>query len=154
MLQLKQSLGGVMGGLLKDPIKKCSRTIHPVYFKKTSAAPFGNRSAQLQGAWACSWADLQGLQGDPIKQRRDELRRKKILCLSAPSVKAPHFSRLLCWMGVPLVIQRTGPNGYLWRHISQPWISWLRRSSLPPHCSVGHLAYAGLTQFCLVCLSN
>ena len=42
------------------------------------------------------------------------------------------------WIGIHCAIQRTLPNGNLWRHISHPWISWLRRLSLPPHCSVGH----------------
>ena len=65
---------------------------HPVYFQKTSAAPFGNRSPQLRGAWVCTWADLQNLQGGaphPIKQRRDELRKRNVF------VSLPLWWRLL-----------------------------------------------------------
>ena len=78
-------------------------SLHPVYFKKTSAAPFGNRSPQLRGAWVCTWADLQNLQGGAAPPHKTETRwteKEKFLCLSAPLVKAPHFSRLLCWMGL------------------------------------------------------
>ena len=78
-------------------------TLHPVYFKKTSAAPFGNRSPQLRGAWVCSWADVQNLQGGAAPPHQTETRwteTNKFLCISAPPVQAPHFSRLLCWMGV------------------------------------------------------
>ena len=76
---------------------------HPVYFKKNSAAPFGNRSPLLRGAWICSWAHLQNLQGGAAPPHLTETRwteKDKFLCLSAPPVQAPHFERLLCWMGV------------------------------------------------------
>ena len=82
---------------------KFTMAMHPVYFKKTSAAPFGYMSPQLRGAWVCSWADLQNLQGGPAPPHQTETRwtgKKKFLCLSAPPVQAPHFGRLLCWMGV------------------------------------------------------
>ena len=77
--------------------------MHPVYFQKTSAAPFGNSSPQLRGAWVCTWADLQILQGGAAPPLQTETRWTKgeeFLCLSDPLVKAPHFCRLLCWMGV------------------------------------------------------
>ena len=81
-----------------------TRTLgHPVYFKKTSAAPFGNRSPQLGGAWVCSWADLKNLQGGAGPPHQTQTRwseKEKFLSLSAPQVQAPHFGRLLCWMGV------------------------------------------------------
>ena len=76
---------------------------HPVYFKKTSAAPLGNRSPQLRGAWVCTWADLQNLQGGAAPPHQTETRwteKEILLCLSAPLVKTPHFGRLLCWMGL------------------------------------------------------
>ena len=78
-------------------------TLHPVYFQKISAAPFGNMSPQLRGALVCSWADLQNLQGGAAPPHRTETRwteKESFLCLSAPPVQAPHFGRLLCWMGV------------------------------------------------------
>ena len=78
-------------------------TPHPVYFKNTSAAPFGNRSPQMQGAWVCTWADLQNLQGGAAPPHQTETRwteKEILLCLSAPLVKTPHFGRLLCWMGL------------------------------------------------------
>ena len=31
---------------------------------------------------------------------------------------------------------------------------WLGRSLVPPHWSVGHFPYVGLTQFCLVCINR
>ena len=77
--------------------------MHPVYFQKTSAAPFGNRSPQLRGAWVCTWADLQNLQWGAAPTLQTETRwteREEFLFLSDPLVKAPHFCRLLCWMGV------------------------------------------------------
>ena len=80
----------------------CSYCSHPVYFKKTSAAPFGNRSPQLWGAWVCIWADLQNLQGGAAPPHQTETRwtkKEKFLCLSAPLVKSPHFGRLLWWIG-------------------------------------------------------
>ena len=76
---------------------------HPVYFKKTSAAPFGNRSPQLRGAWVCTWADPQNHKGGAAPPHQTETRwtkKQKCLCLSAPLVKSPHFGRLLCWMGL------------------------------------------------------
>ena len=82
---------------------------HPVYFKKTSAAPFGNRSPQLQGAWVCTWADLQNLQGGAAPTHQTETRwteKEIFLCLSTPLVKTPHFGRLLFWMG----LARYSPN--------------------------------------------
>ena len=86
-----------------------STDTHPVYFKKTLAAPFGNRSPQLRGAWVCTWADLQNLQRGAAPPHKTETRwtdKEKFLCLSAPLVKAPHFCRLLCWMG----LARYSPN--------------------------------------------
>ena len=83
--------------------KKQNNKSHPVYFQKNSAAPFGNRSPQLRGAWVCSWAELQNLQGGAAPPQKTETRwteREEFLCLSDPLVKAPHFCRLLCWMGV------------------------------------------------------
>ena len=76
---------------------------HPVYFKKTSAAPFSNRSPKLRGACVCTWADQQNLQGGAAPPHQTEMRwteKDKFLCLSAPLVKTPHFSRLLCWLGL------------------------------------------------------
>ena len=103
---------------------------HPVYFKKISAAPFGNRSPQLRGAWVCTWADLQNLQGGAAPPHKTETRwtdKERILCLSAPLVKAPHFSRLLCWMG----LARYSRNySGCW---SEPFCRWL--SFFPLKCS-------------------
>ena len=109
---------------------------HPVYFQKTSAAPFGNRSPQLRGAWVCTWADLQNLQGGAAQPLQTETRwteRDEFLCLSDPLVKAPHFCRLLCWMGVARYSQNySGWEGVLyslnlqpnWHFNRQsPWIS-------------------------------
>ena len=63
---------------------------HPVYFKKTSAAPFGNRSRQLRGAWVCTF--LQNLQGGAALHHQTETRwteKEKFLWLSTPLVKPP-----------------------------------------------------------------
>ena len=46
------------------------------------------------------------------------------------------------------------PNGCLQGQEWQTSISWLGRSSVPPHWSVRHFPYVGLTQFCLVCLNR
>ena len=67
----------------------------------TCRAPFGSRSPQLWGAWVCTWAELQNFQGGVAPSHQTETRwteKEKFLCLSAPLVKAPHFSRLMCWM--------------------------------------------------------
>ena len=77
--------------------------LHPVYFKKISAAPFGNRSLQLRGAWVCTWAVLQILQGGAAPPHKTETRwteKERFLCLSALLVRAPHFSGLLCLNGL------------------------------------------------------
>ena len=51
-----------------------SINMHLVYFKKISAAPFGNRSLQLRGAWVCTWAVLQILQGGASPPHKTETR--------------------------------------------------------------------------------
>ena len=62
-----------------------SKSYHPVYFKKTSAAPFGNRGHQLRGAWVCAWADLPNLQGGSAPPHQTGTRwteKEQFLCLS------------------------------------------------------------------------
>ena len=53
-------------------------TVHPVYFQKTSAAPFGN-SPQLRGAWSAHEQTCKiSREKLPhhLKQGRDELRKR------------------------------------------------------------------------------
>ena len=52
---------------------------HPVYFQKTSAAPFGNRSPQPRGAWSAHEQTCKISREElphPLKQRQDELRNR------------------------------------------------------------------------------
>ena len=78
--------------LARKDFRKTRFPRHPVFFQKTSAAPFGNKSPQLRGAWVCSWADLQNLQGGAAPPHQTETRwteKEMLLHLAVALVKAP-----------------------------------------------------------------
>ena len=76
--------------------------VHLVHYQKTYAAPFGIICPQLRGAWSEHEQTCKIAREDlphPLKQRQDELRKGKSI-VSATLAKAPHFCRLLFWIGL------------------------------------------------------
>ena len=129
--------------------RNTAKNHHPVYFKKTSAAPFGNSSPQLRGAWICTWADLQNLQGRAAPPHQTETRwteKEIFLCLSALLVKSPHFGRLLCWMGLAKY-----SRNYSGCHLTQETLIGRSSHHLDMERLIGRSAYLILEgQICLL----
>ena len=76
-----------------DISKFPSVTSHPVFFQKTSAAPFGNKSPQLRGAWSAHDQTCKISREKlphPLKLRQDELIKRNFF-VSLPLCEGSSF---------------------------------------------------------------